>query len=242
MRLVDWLTYERGQYRDHGLYYNTQVLFAYHANRMAGSTLTPAQISLLFVTGSLRPGDLDADAPAADVTAAVNHFRAFDWLLGHVDDPLDAGLIGTLHDMLRHGDGRTPATAATSDGSATADAAAVPGTVASSADLDQALARCASLADDPAAIAVAYHALAAADPFADGDGRLAGLVLFKELLRIDAVPVVPLSYHRDEYARALKRFPSDPEPLTGLLRGDREIYHRMMDAYTAGRVRCSYHR
>ena len=55
MRLVDWLTYERGQYRDHGLYYNTQVLFAYHANRMAGSTLTPAQISLLFVTGSLRP-------------------------------------------------------------------------------------------------------------------------------------------------------------------------------------------
>ena len=99
MRLVDWLTYERGQYRDHGLYYNTQVLFAYHANRMAGSTLTPAQISLLFVTGSLRPGDLDADAPAADVTAAVNHFRAFDWLLGHVDDPLDAGLIGTLHDL-----------------------------------------------------------------------------------------------------------------------------------------------
>jgi len=108
--------------------------------------------------------------------------------------------------------------------------------------LDQALARCASLADDPAAIAAAYHALTAADPFADGNGRLAGLVLFKELLRIDAVPVVPLSYHRDVYARALKRFPSDPEPLTGLLRGDREIYHRMMDAYTAGRVRCSYHR
>lgn len=225
MRLVDWLTYERGQYRDHGLYYNTQALFAYHANRMAGSTLTPAQISLLFVTGSLRPGDLDADAPAADVAAAGNHFRAFDWLLGHVDDPLDAGLIGTLHDMLRHGDGRAPATA-----------------VAFSAALDQALARCASLADDPAAIAAAYHALVAADPFADGDGRLAGLVLFKELLRIDAVPVVPLSYHRDEYARVLKRFPSDPEPLAGLLSGDREIYHRMMDAYTAGRVRCSYHR
>ena len=37
VRLVDWLKSERDQHVGGGLYYNSQILFAYNSNHMEGS-------------------------------------------------------------------------------------------------------------------------------------------------------------------------------------------------------------
>lgn len=55
VRLVDWLKSERDQHVGGGLYYNSQILFAYNSNHMEGSTLSPEQTAQLFNTGPCSP-------------------------------------------------------------------------------------------------------------------------------------------------------------------------------------------
>lgn len=84
--LAEWLKRERDQKVTHGLYHNTQLVFAYNSNHMEGSTLTAEQTAQLYDTGELLP-DGDDIIRADDVIETTNHFRAFDWMLDHVDDP-----------------------------------------------------------------------------------------------------------------------------------------------------------
>ena len=57
VRLVDWLKSERDQHVGGGLYYNSQILFAYNSNHMEGSTLSPEQTAqpLVPLVGCLAP-------------------------------------------------------------------------------------------------------------------------------------------------------------------------------------------
>ena len=48
----------------------------------------------------------------------------------------------------------------------------------------------ARLEDDPFAIARAHWMFETTHPFSDGNGRVGRLVMFKELLRIDAMPLI----------------------------------------------------
>ena len=59
VRLVDWLKSERDQHVGGGLYYNSQILFAYNSNHMEGSTLSPEQTAQLFNTGALLPDNIN---------------------------------------------------------------------------------------------------------------------------------------------------------------------------------------
>ena len=49
---------------------------------------------------------------------------------------------------------------------------------------------CARLRDDPYQIARVHWTFEKIHPFSDGNGRVGRLILFKELLRIDALPIV----------------------------------------------------
>ena len=81
VRLVDWLKSERDQHVGGGLYYNSQILFAYNSNHMEGSTLSPEQTAQLFNTGALLPDNINDEIRADDVAETTNHFNAFNWAL-----------------------------------------------------------------------------------------------------------------------------------------------------------------
>ena len=103
IRLVEWLRRERDQRVDGGLYYNTQILFAYNSNHMEGSTLSPEQTAQLYSTGALPPDGSDDQIRADDVVETRNHFHAFNWILDHVDDPVNRTMVCTLHAILKRG-------------------------------------------------------------------------------------------------------------------------------------------
>lgn len=93
VRLVDWLKSERDQHVGGGLYYNSQILFAYNSNHMEGSTLSPEQTAQLFNTDALLPDNINDEIRADDVAETTNHFNAFNWALDHVDDPVNKGSV-----------------------------------------------------------------------------------------------------------------------------------------------------
>lgn len=103
VRLVDWLKSERDQHVGGGLYYNSQILFAYNSNHMEGSTLSPEQTAQLFNTDALLPDNINDEIRADDVAETTNHFNAFNWALDHVDDPVNKSLVCSLHGILKRG-------------------------------------------------------------------------------------------------------------------------------------------
>ena len=98
-RLVDRLRYERDARIDHALFYWTQVFMAYNSNHMEGSTLTPEQTRQIYDTGRLL-ADADEQIRLDDAIETRNHFTAFNYVIDHADDPVDAGYVCRLHALL----------------------------------------------------------------------------------------------------------------------------------------------
>ena len=247
VRLVDWLKSERDQHVGGGLYYNSQILFAYNSNHMEGSTLSPEQTAQLFNTGALLPDNINDEIRADDVAETTNHFNAFNWVLDHVDDPVNKSLVCSLHGILKRGTSQefdanrnvggykiVPNVISQLEGIHTVLPADVP------LAMKQVFSLYSQLEDDPFTIAKAHWMFESTHPFSDGNGRIGRLVMFKELLRLDSVPALVLDEHHNLYTRALKNFPSEPGYLVDLLLNERDYYQRMIETYAPNRIRYSY--
>lgn len=82
-----------------GIYGRLQVDFAYNSNHMEGSTLSHEQTQYIYDTRTvgIEPTKVD------DIFEAVNHFRCFDSILEHMEDPLTGKYIKNLHKTLKEG-------------------------------------------------------------------------------------------------------------------------------------------
>ena len=196
-RLVDRLRYERDARIDHALFYWTQVFMAYNSNHMEGSTLTPEQTRQIYDTGRLL-ADADEQIRLDDAIETRNHFTAFNYVIDHADDPVDAGYVCRLHALLKRGTSQDGDPGFNVGGYKTRDnaivqrmgvamvrtvpAGDVPGM------MERVYAAYAGLSDDPVRIAMCHWMFERVHPFSDGNGRVGRLVMFKECLRLDTVP------------------------------------------------------
>lgn len=92
MNLLTELKAERDSKYKGGLYHRTQILFAYNSNHIEGSRLTEEQTRFIFETKSFFP---DGDNPIRvdDVVETTNHFRLFDYMLDHAEEPLTEAMV-----------------------------------------------------------------------------------------------------------------------------------------------------
>lgn len=247
MRLSEWLTAERDDRVSGGLYHTTQLEFAYNSNHMEGSTLTPEQTAQLWDNGTLLPEGAGDVIRADDVIETVNHFRAFDWMLDHVDDPVDRTLVCTLHAILKRGTRQE-----TDPDRNTGGWKVLPNVIGGietvhtvlpadvPAAMEAVFRECAALEDEPYAVAHMHWMFETTHPFSDGNGRVGRLVLFKELMRLDAVPPVILDADRAFYIRGLARFGSEPGWLVDTLLAERDRYRLLIDTLAPGRIDATY--
>ncbi|MDO5694862.1 MAG: Fic family protein [Aeriscardovia aeriphila] len=229
--LSDVLLRECEQHRSGGIYEATQIQFAWNSNHMEGSTLTPEQAAQLFHHPQLEtlPG---AHVSRDDVLEMRNHFAAFRYVLRTVDQTVDKTYVCTLHRMLKEctsqardprynvggyklhpnmiSRGLTPVIVAAPK--------AVPGL------MEEFISRCQALTDNPLSIASMHWLFERIHPFSDGNGRVGRLVLFKELLRINALPMIIHDGLHDRYTMALSKFVREPGYLVDLLLYERDLY------------------
>lgn len=233
MRLVDELRRERDAKVGRSLYWWTQVEFAYNSNHMEGSTLTADQTAQLYETGSVLP---ESNMPVRkdDMVETTNHFRAFNYLLDHVDEPITHTLVLTLQGMLKHGtrfeqdfpdqtghykkSSNVIATSLGTNPVITAQPEAVPHLMKEVIDAHN------TLTDNPVLIAGAHWMFEIVHPFLDGNGRVGRLLLFKQCLHLDTVPPLILDQDRLVYDRGLDRFPKEPGYLVDSILHARDVY------------------
>ena len=86
-----------------GVYGFTQRSMAYNSNRIEGSTLTEKQTASMFETGTFYTDDTDVIFRSKDIEEMNGHFKMFNYMMKHMDEPLSSELIKGRHKNLKEG-------------------------------------------------------------------------------------------------------------------------------------------
>ena len=230
-RIVERLISEKDSGYSNGIYVATQLQFAWNSNHMEGSTLTPKQTAQIFNTGTFTMDGTERIS-VDDAVETRNHFIAFRWILDHADDTVDKDFVCHLHAILKNGTRQASESMYNVGGYKTEPNiigdAVTPTYVALPEDVPQSMDRLfdiyACLEDDPYQIARAHWMFEKIHPFSDGNGRIGRLIMFKELLRIDALPAIIHDSLHDRYTRNMSKFPEEPGWLVDLILFERDLY------------------
>lgn len=230
-RIVERLIRERDTRYGDGIYTTTQIQFAWNSNHMEGSTLTAKQTAQLFATGTYTTDGSEQVNPD-DALETRNHFAAFRWILDHADEPVDRDMVCHLHAILKQGTRQVSDSLFNVGGyktrpnfignPVTPTRTALPQDVPEF--MDRLFDMCTKLEDEPYQIARVHWTFEKIHPFSDGNGRIGRLIMFKELLRIDALPVLVHDAYRAEYVNGISKFPDEPGWLVDTLLFERDLY------------------
>lgn len=189
-----------------GLYHEIQILFSYNSNRIEGSKLTEDETRYIYETNTI-----DGLKNTDDIIEVANHFRAFDYMLDTVFDPLSEDLIKTFHLILKNG---------TSDsrkewfnvGDYKSRKNTVGGIDTSNPkDVHSDIARLINLyflkngktIED---IIDFHYNFETIHPFQDGNGRVGRLIMFRECLKENICPFIIEDEFKMYYYRGLKEY------------------------------------
>ena len=206
--LLERFEIERERFDRSGVYAYTQRLLAYNSNKIEGSTLTEEQTASLFDNGTLPKSD--DYYRAKDVEEMNGHFLMFNKMLDTLDESLTQELIKKFHYELKSGVFEDRA-----NGYAIGDYKQRPNMIGMyqtvrPEDVAQEMYLLMEWYYGQAiniSVLAEFHArYESIHPFQDGNGRTGRLILFRECLKNDVVPVVIEDANRNEYLGALKEY------------------------------------
>lgn len=220
---------ERKRFDRSGIYAFTQRMLAYNSNKIEGSTLTEEQTASLFDTGTL-PKSEDYYR-AKDVEEMNGHFLMFNKMLDTLEEPLTQELIKSFHFELKSGVFEDRA-----NGYAIGDYKKRPNMVGTLVTILPQFVEIemAKLLDWYREQTITLNVLAefharyeGIHPFQDGNGRTGRLLIFRECLKNNIVPVVIEDLKRHEYIEALKEYQQNKviEKMIILFKEEQQFYY-----------------
>ena len=208
-QLIQRFQIERKKFDRSGIYAYTQRTLAYNSNKIEGSTLNEEQTASLFDTGMLPQND--DYYRAKDVEETNGHFLMFNKMIDTLDEPLSEKLIKTLHFELKSGVFEDRA-----NGYAIGEYKKRPNMVGMYTTalpkevpekMQELLAWYHDVPDKKLPVMAEFHArYESIHPFQDGNGRTGRLILFRECLKADIVPVVIEDRYRMKYIEGLREY------------------------------------
>ena len=219
-----------------GLYHQLQIDFAYNSNHMEGSRLSHEQTRWIFETQTV--GELSEDISVDDIVETANHFRAVDEVIRTAGAALTEAYIKRLHEILKSGTtdsrrawfviGDYKRLANTVGDRDTVPPARVRGEMA---NLLAWYGKTAHTFDDLAAFHVRIEAI---HPFQDGNGRVGRLILLKECLKYNIIPMLVLERTRRFYYMGLQEWQTNEthkERLLDTFRAGQDYFEALLRRY-----------
>lgn len=227
--LLERFKVERKKFDRSGVYGYTQRLLAYNSNKIEGSTLTEEQTASLFDHGTLPKSD--DYYRAKDVEEMNGHFLMFNKMLDTLEDPLTQELIKQFHYELKSGVFEDRA-----NGYAIGDYKKRPNVIGiyhtvRPENVEKEIGKLLEWYDqqmiDIAVLAEFHARYESIHPFQDGNGRTGRLIIFRECLKNNIVPVIIEDANRNEYLEALKAYRESQniELMEKLFMTEQEFYY-----------------
>lgn len=230
MDLIERLLEERNTKLHGGIYDITQKRFAYHSNKIEGSSLTENQVSFIYDTkiiANIGERGIRID----DVIEMANHFKCFDYILDTVNEPLTEAYIKKIHQILKSG------TSLEYSPLASVGAYKLLPNIVGNMETTPVE----RVEEEMRTLLIGYNLNNAKEleylttfhanfekihPFADGNGRVGRLLLFKECLKEGIVPFIIDVLNKKCYYSALKdlQLRDNKEPLLTYFQGEQKNY------------------
>ena len=174
-----------------GIYHKLQIDFAYNSNHIEGSKLSHEQTRWIFDTQSVAGDNIHVN----DIIETTNHFRCFDHIIATYREPLSEEYIKNLHRILKSG-----TLSSNSSEAVVGDYKKYPNSVGElntekpsnvSSSLNNLLNQYNNLPEVTITDIAKFHSdYEKIHPFYDGNGRTGRLIIFKECLKNNIVPLI----------------------------------------------------
>lgn len=209
-RLKDRLRIEFKKQDRSGVYGFTQRSIAYNSNRIEGSSLTEKQTASMFETGTLYADDPDMIFRTKDIEEMNGHFKMFNYVMKCMKDPLSEDIVKNMHKNLKEGVfedrangyviGEWKKRANRVSDIQTALPQEVP------EKIHQLLEKYHNAEKITLYDIAKFHAqFENIHPFQDGNGRVGRMIILKQCLDHNIVPVIIRDIHKAEYNRYLNK-------------------------------------
>ena len=215
-KLVKQLQRQRTKKIYHGLYDYIQINFCYSSNRLASNRLMLTQVEEVYKKGKVSVGfePIKVD----DLIEAYNHFDCVSHIIDTAANRISQSYIRKLHTMLSYGTmaerklqfhpgeyrrdtctiGKTKTTPPKNIGS----------------QMSALISEYESLDKVELAQILDFHVrFERIRPFADGNGRIGRLLMFKECLRHEITPFILDDKRRTEYLKGIREWDMDKSTL-----------------------------
>lgn len=216
------------------IYHYSQVNFSYNSNKIEGSKLTSDQTEAIFDTASFIPKNDDL-IKLDDLIESKNHFKLFDYMLENVDDSLNKKMIIEMNKILKRN---------TSDednprynvggfkvipniiGMVNVINTTSPKYVEE--ELEQLIFQYNSKKNITLEDIIDFHyQFECIHPFADGNGRVGRMIMFKECLKNNIMPFIILDEDKSYYMRGLKEYKKDKAFLIDTVKHEQDLYENV---------------
>ena len=219
-----------------GLYAITQKIMAYNSNKIEGSTLNSEQTATLFDTGTLYALG-DEVYKAKDIEEMNGHFRMFNHMLKTLNEPLSEKLIKEYHYILKVGvfedilNGRPSGEYKNRTNGVSDITTYHPANVPEA--MESLIYEYNNSAKDMDAI-VKFHAdYEKIHPFQDGNGRTGRMIIFRQCIENDIIPIIINDDTKMKYYHTLHmaQVDGDYEPLRAYFKEQQYKYYEQIKDY-----------
>ena len=215
------------------IYHFSQVNFAYNSNKIEGGKLTEDETEEIFETNSFIPKSSDA-IKLDDLIEMRNHFKLFDYIIDIMDEELTKENIIEMHKILKKNTTDEENLRYNVGGfKVVPNKIGLINVVDTSKpeevekDIDNLLTWYKGLKNITIEDIIEFHVkFERIHPFADGNGRVGRIIMFKECLKNNIMPFIVLDNDKSYYIRGLKEYKTDKMFLIDTIKNEQDIYEK----------------
>ena len=234
--LLSWLKEEKELRIPGRIYHYLQVEMTYNSNHIEGSKLTEDQTRQIFETKTILVGAKNESINIDDVVETINHFRCIDYVIDNAKNQLNEKFIKKLHYLLKQNTsdsykswfrvGEYKLLENSVGGVDTAKPEEVQNKIAKL--LNEYNSKNKITVED---IVDFHYKFERIHPFQDGNGRVGRLIMLKECLKHNIVPIIIKDDFKDFYYRGLKEYSKEKGYLIDTCKHGQDILCDKLDYF-----------
>jgi len=237
--ILSRLQKEKAKRSKDGLYHQTQILLAYHSNRIDGNVLTEEQTRYIYDTNTLDVSPHNV-VHVDHVIEAVNHFACFDYVLDTMAEELTEEMIIDFHRILNTGTSDFRKEWYTDGKYKPHPDVPITEEAQASEEIGKAMNALLEWYDkifqiDFTSLVDFHYRFEKIRPFHDGNGRVGRIILFRECLKFKIVPFIIEDENKELYNQGLKEFEKNPAALIDPCLAAQEKYKELLREFSEGK-------
>lgn len=233
-KLLDILKREKDTKLHGGIYHKLQIDMTYNSNHIEGSKLTHDQTRYIFETKTI--GVSSEAILVDDIIETSNHFRCIDLAIDSAKTKLSESLIKQFHYILKTGTSdSTKSWFKVGDYKMLENEVGGIETVSPNevkVKMKELLYWYNSISNITLNDIIEFHyRFECIHPFQDGNGRVGRLIILKECLKHNIVPILILEEYKAFYYRGLKEWKNEPGYLKDTCLYGQDIFKKYLDYF-----------